>query len=570
MRPAKTKMTKGDGLVLHPDCWKKGVLTAALAALFVIVGADSIYCVTLTVDARAKGRAISPYIYGVAYAPSADYVRAGGFGLIRWGSTGASAYNWTAHATNVGLDWYFSNTSGINSLDPVTPCDFLRRGKSNGAAGIISIPALGWVAKDTASYSFSVVKYGQQTATNPQRPDAGNGRRPDGKTLGGNNPRDSRVPSFPYRRGHEPADSVFMDEWIRSMRQHCREAKPALYAIDNEPEIWHVGHRDVHPKPAGYDEILRTFLEYANVVKKEDPAGLVTGPVTNGWYNYWSSELAGDKAAHGGEDFLPWFLQQVRAHDQARGRRSLDVLDVHFYPAELFFSNQSDPLTNSLRLRTTRSLWDPSYKDETTLTRYSPDHRQAEPTRLMLIPRLLRLLERTYPGTRLGISEWNFGAGHTINGGLVTAEILGIMGREGLFLASHWQGPRGYPDPGWPSFQAFRLLRNADGKGTRFGDHSVPAWSTDWDRLSVFAAKEGRGDILTLLVINKDPAQDLTAQVQVAGFKPAKHASVYRLSGANTSTIVREAQISVLGPTFTATFPRYSATLLVFPSADSP
>jgi hypothetical protein len=181
----------------------------------------------------------------------------------------------------------------------------------------------------------------------------------------------------------------------------------------------------------------------------------------------------------------------------------------------------------------------------------------------MLIPRLLRLLEQSYPGTRLGITEWNFGAGHTINGGLATAEILGILGREGVFLASHWQGPRGYPDQDWPSFQAFRLFRNANGKGAGFGDHSLPASSTDWNRLSVFAAKVRPSGALTLVVINKDQEQNVTARVEVAGFQPARLAIVYRLSAANPSAIVQDAELPVSGPIFTATFPRYSATLLV-------
>lgn len=550
-------------VLLLNSLWQKGVLALVLVALFVIAYTGRACSLTLTVDARGKGRAISPYIYGVAYAPSTAYIKAGGFGLIRWGSTSASAYNWRVHATNIGMDWYFSNTNGMNSLDPVKPCDFLQRGAASGAASIFTIPALGWVAKDATSYSFSVAKYGPQGATKPDRPDAGNGLRPDGRPLRENNPSDSRIPSFATRRGKEPPGSVFMDEWVRSLRQGCRKARATFYAIDNEPEIWHVAHRDVHPQPAGYEQILQTFLDYAAAVKTADPDILVTGPVTNGWYNYWSTEVPGDKAAHGGQDFLPWFLQQVRGHDQARGRRSLDILDVHFYPAELFWSNRTDPLTNALRFRATRSWWDPSYEDETTLSRYSPDHRQPNPTRLMLIPRLLRVLEQSYPGTRLGITEWNFGAGHTINGGLATAEILGILGREGVFLASHWQGPRGYPDQDWPSFQAFRLFRNANGKGAGFGDHSLPASSTDWNRLSVFAAKVRPRGALTLVVINKDQEQNVTAGVEVAGFQPARLAIVYRLSAANPSAIVQDAELPVSGPIFTATFPRYSATLLV-------
>lgn len=544
---------------------------AWIAAPLLAVGCSGqVDRVTLTVDARGEGRPISPFIYGVAYPPSASYIRAGGFGLIRWGSTSASGYNWTVNAINIGSDWYFSNTKGRSSLDPVSPCDFIRRGAEAGAAALLTVPSLGWVAKDAGSYSFSVAKYGPQAATRPDRPDAGNGLRPDGRPIRRNDPGDARVRAFATRRGGEPSGSVFMDEWVRGLRENCRDARAAFYAIDNEPELWHIGHRDARPVPAGYDEILETFLEYAQAVKSADADALVSGPVTSGWYHYWSTLVPGDRAAHGGQDFLPWFLQQARARDRATGLRSLDVLDVHFYPAELFWSNRTDPATNALRLRATRLLWDPSYEDETTLTKHPREHGQPHPTRPMAIPRLLRLLEQAYPGTRLGITEWNFGAGHTMNGGLATAEVLGILGREGALLASHWQGPRGYPDQHWPSFQAFRLFRNADGQGTGFGNLSLPASSTDWNRLSVFAAKVRRDGNLTLVVINKEPDRDVTAGIELAHFQPAGQGSVYRLSAANPSGIVQEAELSVAGPVFSATFPRYSATLLVLRPAPSP
>ena len=545
------------------------IATSVVTASLAVGHGGETDALTLTVDAGGEGRPISPYIYGVAYPPSSAYIKAGGFGLIRWGSTSASTYNWKMHASNKGEDWFFSNGKGMTSQDSGIPCDFLQRGTESGASVLLTIPALGWVAKDATSYSFSVATYGPQEATRPDRPDAGNGLRQDRRPIRGNSPSDAMVPAFATRRGGEPSGSVFMDEWIKSVQRGC-QGKVAVYAIDNEPEIWHIKHRNVHPRPAWYDEMRRTFLEYAGMVKGIAPDALVSGPVTNGWYNYWSSEAPGDKSAHGGEDFLPWFLRQVRDYDKANGRRALDILDVHFYPSELFWSNRTDPATNALRLRATRSLWDPSYADETALGRGRADHHQPNPTRLMLIPRLKELLNQTYPGTRLGITEWNFGAGDEINGGLATAEVLGILGREGVFIASHWQGPDGYPNETWPSFQAFRLFRNANGKGIGFGDRSLPASSTDWSRLSVFAARLQQDGRLTLVVINKDPEHDLTVTIALSNFQPAGHASIYRLSAANPSSIRHEPDLSVTGPTFTATFPRYSVSLLVFYPTSSP
>ena len=39
----------------------------------------------------------------------------------------------------------------------------------------LTIPILGWVAKDTTSYGFPVSVHGPQRATDPYKPDAGDG-----------------------------------------------------------------------------------------------------------------------------------------------------------------------------------------------------------------------------------------------------------------------------------------------------------------------------------------------------------------------------------------------------------
>jgi len=63
-----------------------------------------------------------------------------------------------------------------------------------------------------------------------------------------------------------------------------------------------------------------------------------------------------------------------------------------------------------------------------------------------LISRIKQLLVEHYPGTKLFISEWNRGAHKTISGALAIADILGVFGREDVYLANYWR----YPDQGSP------------------------------------------------------------------------------------------------------------------------
>ena len=107
-----------------------------------------------------------------------------------------------------------------------------------------------------------------------------------------------------------------------------------------------------------------------------------------------------------------------------------------------------------------------------------------------------------YPGTKLGITEYNLGLGVTSDQRLqnvIEADALGIFGREGLDLATFW------PDGSSPvPSAAFRIFRNYDGKHHGFGDLGVSATSSDQRRVSVYAARAGEdGTAAPIVVVNK-------------------------------------------------------------------
>ena len=166
-----------------------------------------------------------------------------------------------------------------------------------------------------------------------------------------------------------------------------------------------------------------------------------------------------------------------------------------------------------------------------------------------------------YPGTGTAVTEYNWGALDHINGALAQADVLGILGREGLDVATLW-GP---PEASQPGAFAFRMFRNVDGTGSAFGETGVQASSADQGVLSVYAAQRTADGALTVLVINKSGTA-LTSQMTLAGYAPSGAAQVWRYSAANLAAIVREADLPV-GPSFSATFPASSITLLVVPGA---
>jgi hypothetical protein len=302
--------------------------------------------VAVTVDPQADRHPISPLIYGMAFAPS-DYLHDLRLGLNRWGGNDKSRYNWVlGNADNAARDWNWADRTADGDAPNGVPSSaadaFVRRNESGDAATLLTVPTLGWVARDASN------------ATASQGVPGGGGPPLPGGAIAGYDPTANRrrtsVRSL-ARKGQLFTDHptladgvVYQDEWVHHLKTTFGPADAGgvrFYAMDNEPDLWDGTHTDVHPARMGYDDLLGTFLDYAEAVKAVDQTAQITGPVSWGWTGYQFSPLDrgddnfhthADQDRHGGVWFLPWFLRSVHAHDLRTGRRTLDVLDVHYYP----------------------------------------------------------------------------------------------------------------------------------------------------------------------------------------------------------------------------------------------
>ena len=495
--------------------------------------------VGVTVDVNAGRHLISPLIYGMAFAPP-DYLTDLRIPLNRWGGNDKSRYDWVpGNAENAARDWGFRNRFATDGTVPSRPSSaadrFVAANKAHGAATLLTVPTLGWVAHDTdnAHASVDVPASGGPGLAGAEGPIAGydpaeNRRRTSVRSVARKGAAFVDAPTL-------AGGMVYQDEWIAHLKKAFGDGAHGgvrLLAMDNEPDLWETTHTDVHPARMGYDDVLHNFLDYATAVKDVDSTALVTGPVSWGWTGYNYSALdrgddnfhtAADRARHGGQPFLLWFLTQVHAHDAKTGRRSLDVLDVHFYPqGNGLYPGQPDDGAGARRLRATRSLWDPSYTDESWI---------GEPLRL--IPRLQEWIDSGYPGTRLGITEWNFGNDAQIDGGLAVADVLGIYGRENVYLANYWA----YPPQNSPGYLAYKLYRSPDGHGSGFGDMACAAASADNNRLSCYAATDRRTGALTLMLINKMLKGTITAPLTLRGVSVSGTVKIWRCDADNAKEI---------------------------------
>ena len=448
----------------------------------------------LSVDCKAASKTISPLIYGIGFDitgttdgldPRLWSMRPSG---RRMGGNQSSRYNWSADTLNSGNDWFFENQNAKRGADPIWKI-FLDANAAHGAASVIEIPMLGWVAKDATSVSFPLAIFPSQQASEAAR-GAGNGRRPDGTELLAGDPTRTSVASTPE----------FQARWVREIARVAKD-RPRVYVLDNEPALWNQTHRDVHPDPVTYDELFRLTREYALAIRDADPDAKIAGPAAWGWMEYsWSAKdvkvgvhARPDRRAHGDLPLLAWYLRQSARYEKEHGKKLIDILDVHFYPQAdgvgIGTTGKIDAATRALRIRSTRALWDASYKDESWI---------AEPVRLL--PRLREWIDAWDPGVRIQVGEWNFGAENDISGGLAVAEALARFADGGVTSAYYWP----HPAIGSAAYFAFRAYRDFDGAGGRFLDELAPSESTR--AATLWASRDAAGKHLVLVVLGVDAA----------------------------------------------------------------
>jgi hypothetical protein len=517
--------------------------TVGLGLLAAFAGLAAGPGVTVRVAARPSHE-ISPYIYGASAVPAEKAVEYG-LTTVRWGGNRSSRYNWKARADNAGSDWFFLNGKAGSWAD------FVTSNRKAGLASYLTVPLLPWVAKGPEGWSFSVAKYGLQQKAESYVADRGNGLKPDGSPIRGNDPRDASTPATP----------AFQAEGIRALRLPA-DGPPRLYALDNEPMLWNHTHRDVHPEPPSYDEVFARGRDYALAIKGADPQGLVAGPCTWGWTDLTYSALDegkdryashADNKAHGGVPFLDWYLARMKAESDRLGKRLLDVVDIHYYPQGqadgqgVYGGKARSDAMRALRLRSTRCLWDPSYKDESWIR---------EP--VMLIPRVRAWVEQNNPGTKLAIGEYSWGGDDDPSGAVAQAEVLGIFARDRVDYAYFWAGLDGVQR------FAFALYRNPDGHHKGFGEKYLPATSDAPDRVAAFAALRDDGATTVVLI-----SKDLHAPAEVAlGFEgrpsPAS-GELFRLPNP-PGPIRREAWLGKEGRAVVVLPPLSAAMLVVPPS----
>ena len=550
--------------------------------------------VSVTVDVLADRHFISPYVYGVNFPPSAAYITNSNTPLVRWGGNASSTYNWKLGTDNADND-YFWEDFGFGALGNPADSDsaqFITDVKASGSRPLMTMAMLNWVAQspETAGaggnlhWTYSVSQDGAcSTKVDPFNTDASVALKADCSTPFVASQAQLNRAYFPLLDDHTQACSsgncVYRIDWVTDPTKGLAQAFGSgvcpvpyfsngschFYNMDNEIDIWGSTHFDVHPNKTTYDELRDVFLTEGGKLKTWDPLAVRFGWASCCWNPYWNSDAgSADKQAHANIDFMPWWLNELYWNDQISGTRTLDVFDLHAYP-ETSGNGLSLSAQRVLALTDTHDWWDPTYTSQAWFGGVSVTNQQPNDHMPFRIPRVRAIANMIYPNTPVGFTEWNFAmAGESdFSTALADADAYGILGRERATYSTRWTAP----DPSTPAYNSLLLYRNYDGAKSTFDPISVSAsHNADPNLFSVYAATNASGNSLTLMVVNKDPANAAQTTFTLSHFTPSQ-VKAYTLSQGSPNSIVAGATQAWSS---TMTFAPYSATLLVITGSSTP
>ena len=267
---------------------------------------------------------------------------------------------------------------------------------------------IGWVAKDKTSSSFPVSAFGPQEEHRPMS----SGRRK----------REDSPGERPARAGTPDAGLYAVDARLREevgasdsrkRTQKTGKRSVSMYILDNEPSLWWTDHRDAHPTPLSYDELVQRTIDYGTAIRQADPEAVIAGPAEWGWTELhvlakgpgrgMLEVLRPDRRAH--EDLPARRVLSEGARgapgEDGRPRASTSSISTTYPYSDGVYGDAVDPRRRRASESDRRGmLWDPTYVDRVVRSR-SPSSCSRE---------CASGSTRYDPGVGISIGEWNFGA----------------------------------------------------------------------------------------------------------------------------------------------------------------
>ena len=253
--------------------------------------------ISITVNAQANRRAISPFIYGTAFANSSQLSDLN-FTVNRSGGNNETRYNWSINAHNLDADWYFESYPETSATPGGAADDHVANSKAANALPLITIPMIGWSPKfgTEPRHSLAVIR-SRNTESRPRPTHTGPmpataSPAPSGLAITNNDPNDANFPT----------NATFQQTYVQHLLSHWGASTNGgvpFYIMDNEHSLWQSTHQDIHPIGPTMQEILDQNSSIRRMVKSNDPNALICGPEEWGWRAIFTAATISNGPANG-------------------------------------------------------------------------------------------------------------------------------------------------------------------------------------------------------------------------------------------------------------------------------
>ncbi len=198
------------------------------------------------------------------------------------------------------------------------------------------------------------------------------------------------------------------------------------------------------------------------------------------------------------------------------------------------------------RMQAPRTLWDTSYVGANGENSWI---NQWDSSYLPIIPRLQKSINTYYPDTNLSISEYAYGGEDHYSGGIATADVLGIFGKYGVYIATYW-GNGTYVDA------AIKIYRNYDGNNSTFGDTEVHSTMSNKVDSSIYASVSTTdANTLHLIVINKNLNNPINGTFNITSSQNFVSGRVWQFDSSSPAITETTAITDIANNTFKYTIP---------------
>jgi hypothetical protein len=539
--------------------WMIWVVNLVFGLLVVSVNAQQ---VSVTIDADAGNKLISPYIYGKNNSTSSNpdkptseerwtQIKESGVTILRENSGNeCTKYNWERKLVSKP-DWY--NEVALQDWDYEAQTI---QNRLPGIQAMFGFQLLGWVAKSKAhnwdAWSWYVAN-GNKWLNAHQNLAGGGTPDPsdDGTALVDGDP-NLYLEEWPIEKS-----IAILDHWFADGGLGLNPEKLHYWSMDNEPDIWSSTHDDVMKTQLTADEFMNRFFEAAKLARSKFPDIKIVGPATANewfWYNW-----PGNTTTIDGKKFcwLEYFIKRVADEEKATGIKLLDVLAIHFYPG----STKTDELVQMHRIYfddtyvfpeangvfAVNGGWDTSLKKE------------------FIFKRCNQWLDKymgTGHGVKMGVTETGIKAPDANTAAVWYASTLGEFMRNDVELFTPWSWKVGM----WEVLHLFARYNKP---------MLVSAVSSQENLVSAYATKNAAKDSLVVTLVNRSSSVNKEVNIGITNFNLSDEAfDVLSLNGlptdetfvSHTQNALKKSTISKTNNGLLLTLPPLSVTSVLLKS----